>query len=291
MLLLIVGVSLMGVSAVPMAQAEGQAGTGTVLGEISPITAARGQGVTGRIVTANANLPYPSKTGRSLRRIKRNAAPDFITVNEIFTFTVAELEGAVKGYDAYKDPVVHKSFNSGQSMNNAIMWRRDRWRMLDGGRVMIVQDDHVIFGGRKVRWNRYAIWGVFERISDGAVVSVISTHQMTNPNRSRQWGDQPFTRQQQYGEGMSYLAQLGAELSAYGPVLMGGDMNSHPSDGNWAAAPRMVDAGYRYTKDQGVMYQFFPQAVTVAAHRQIRVGSDHPVNITTLSMNGAGPLS
>lgn len=272
-----------------VAHAAGQTGTGTELGEISSITAEPGAPVTGRIRIVNANLPRPSGTASSLRTIENHAHPDFITLNEIHEFTAPELQGALPGYGAYKDPVM---FGHGptQSINNAIMWRSDTWRLVDGGRVMIVDDDHVFFHHHKVRWDRFAVWGVFERIDDGAVVSVVSTHQMVNPNRWRQWGDQPFTRQEQYGDGMSYLAQLGAELSAYGPVLIGGDMNSHPNDGIWSAAPRMTDAGYAYTKDQGVMYQFFPKSVGVVRHSELRVVSDHHANVTVLDMKGATAL-
>lgn len=273
-----------------IALAGGQSGTGSELGVISPITAAPGAPVTGRIRIVNANLPRPLGLAPSLQKIERKAQPDFITLNEIHKFTKRELKAALPGYGAYKDPVVIDSFGPMQSINNAIMWRSDRWRLVDGGRIKIVEDDRCIFRGNKVRWDRYAVWGVFERRADGAVTSVVSTHHMVNPNRWRQWGDQPFTRHEQYGEGMSYLAQLGAELSAYGPVLIGGDMNSHPNDGIWAAAPRMTDAGYGYTKDQGVMYQFFPVGVAVVSHTQLKVASDHPANVTVLGMKGATAL-
>jgi endonuclease/exonuclease/phosphatase (EEP) superfamily protein YafD len=273
-----------------VAFAAGQSGTGTELGEVGTITAKPGAPVSGKIRIVNANLPYPSGTVASLRAIENRAHPDFITLNEIHDFTPAELSGALPGYGAYKDPVMLQGHSPAQSINNAIMWRSDRWQLVDGGRVKIVDDDRVVFHHHRARFDRFAVWGVFKRIKDGAVVSVVATHQMVNPNRWRQWGDQPFTRQEQYGEGMSYIAQLGAELFAYGPVLIGGDMNSHPTDGIWSAAPRLTDAGYSYTKDSGVMYQFFPKSVTVAEHSEMRVRSDHPANITVLSMNDATAL-
>lgn len=273
-----------------VAFASGQSGTGTELGEVSTISASPGAPVSGRIRIVNANLPRPSGTATSLRRIQARAHPDFITLNEIHDFTPAELSAALPGYGAYKDPVMLRGHSPAQSINNAIMWRSDRWQLVDGGRVKIVDDDHAFFHHHRTRLDRFAVWGVFKRIKDGAVLSVVSTHQMVNPNRWPQWGDQPFTRQEQYGEGMSYIAQLGAELYAYGPVLIGGDMNSHPNDGIWAAAPRLTDAGYAYTKDSGVMYQFFPKSVTVVQHSEMRVISDHPANITVLAMHDATAL-
>ncbi len=62
------------------------------------------------------------------------------------------------------------------------MWRSDTWTMLDGGRVKIVDDDHTVFKGKNKLWDRFAAWGIFQR-SDGAVVSVIATHHMTNAYR------------------------------------------------------------------------------------------------------------
>ena len=60
------------------------------------------------------------------------------------------------------------------------MWRRDTWRLIDGGRVKIVKDNQPVFEGRHVRWDRFAIWGIFERLTDGAVVPFVATHHMTN---------------------------------------------------------------------------------------------------------------
>lgn len=268
----------------------GQAGTGRILGQMPSIDAVPGGPVTGRIRTANANLKYPRSTPVALRIIRSAATPDFITLNEIHRFSSPALERALPGYGAYKDPVVIRAGNAAQSINNAIMWRRDTWRLVDGGRVKIVEDDHAIFEGKPVLWDRYATWGIFERRADAAVVAVVSTHHMTNVRKfSRQWGDPPLSRREQYDLGMDILIQLAGVLSRYGPVLVGGDMNSHSGDGPFAAVPRMQAARFDYTKDQGVMYQFFPRQVTVEDHRQLAVPSDHPANLTTLSMNGTGP--
>ena len=59
---------------------------------------------------------------------------------------------------------------------------------------------------------------------------MISTHHMTNPHKyPRQHGNPPLTRPQQYGAGMDILLQLRNSLAAHGPVLIGGDMNTHAS--------------------------------------------------------------
>jgi hypothetical protein len=78
-------------------------------------------------------------------------------------------------------------------------------------------------------------------------------------------------------------------LAEHGPVLVGGDMNSHHSQGAWTAAAKMTAAGYDYVKDRGVMHLFFQNAVGLVSNRQIGVASDHPAIITTLDMRGVGP--
>lgn len=274
----------------------GQAGTGTDLGVMpTSINATPGGPVNGTILMANANIKLRSGFTPGVRALAA-PSPDFITLNEVGDVPISQMRSSAPGYDAYRDPTpVHTKDGGLRSLDNAIMWRTDKWKMLDGGRVRIAQDDHVIFKGHNKDWGRWAIWGVFQR-TDGAVVSVIASHQMTNPFRwaHTQWGNQPFTRATQYGQGMDYLTQLASKLSAYGPVFLGGDMNSHPGEGPNSAAAKMQAAGYSYTKDSGVIYNFYARPVTVAKTWEISkaaVHSDHPALFTRMKMNGAGPGS
>ena len=162
--------------------------------------------------------------------------------------------------------------------------------MLAGGMVKVVNDDRGFLRGKAFLWDRFAVWSILQRKSDGAIVSLISTHMPTNPRRYPATHGAPQSRSALYGNGMDTIVGMFGQLSQYGPVLMGGDMNSHPTDGAWAAAPKMNAAGYSYTKDQGVMYLFFRNDVSVVSNQQIRIFSDHPAIITTLNMNGIGPV-
>ena len=270
----------------------GRSGSGAVLGQMpTGIRATPGTGVSGKVTIANANFKWAAEKG--LHAINNAASPDFITLNEIWKYPARRLASILPGYGAYKDPQKVGSGNTGQSINNAIMWRTDTWTMLDGGRVKIVEKDQAVFQGKNVLWDRYATWGVFQRSADGAVVSVIATHHMTNVYKvPRQWGNPPMTRAEQYGLGMDYLVDLANVLAPYGPVLLGGDMNSHPGDGPQAAAPRMEAAGFKYTKDSGVIYQFYKAPAAVGRTWEIgaaAAGTDHPVLLTRLAMNGTGP--
>lgn len=257
------------------------------------ITATPGGPVTGQVLIANANIKLRSEATPGIRALA-GPSPDFITLNEIEDVPLSQMRSAAPGYDAYRDKQPGDKNDAGQAMGSAIMWRNDTWTMLDGGRVKIVDDDHVVFKGKNKLWDRFAAWGTFQR-PDGAVVSVIAIHHMTTVYKMpRQWGNPPMTRAQQYGLGMDYLIDLVSVLAPYGPVLVGGDMNSHPKDGPNAAAPRMAAAGYRYTKDSGVIYNFYSAPVTVTKTWQISraaVHSDHPALFTRMAMNSAGPGS
>ena len=104
----------------------------------------------------------------------------------------------------------------------------------------------------------------------------------TNPAKyPRQWGNPALTRVQLYALGMDKLAALVGQLAPQGRVLLGGDMNSHPTQGYWTAVAKMRKAGYAYTKDRGVMYLFHPLEASVTSTRQLSISSDHPALVTT----------
>jgi endonuclease/exonuclease/phosphatase (EEP) superfamily protein YafD len=113
---------------------------------------------------------------------------------------------------------------------------------------------------------------------------------MTNPGKyPKQHGNPGLSRAGQYARGMDVLIALTDTLAQFGPVVVGGDMNSHPGSGSWAAAPKMRSAGFQYAKDAGVMYLFYQPGVELVGHRQVRVASDHAAIVSTLDMNGKAP--
>jgi len=271
---------------------SGRPGASAGLGVMpASITATPGGPVRGQVLVANANIKTRGGFNPGVRALA-GPSPDFITLNEVEDVPLSQMRSAAPGYDAYREALPADTNDAGQAMGSAIMWRADTWTMLDGGRVKIVDDDHTVFKGTNKLWDRFAAWGIFQR-SDGAVVSVIAVHHMTNVYRfPRQWGNPPMSRAEQYGLGMDYLINLVGVLAPYGPVLVGGDMNSHANDGPNAAAPRMAAAGYRYTKDSGVIYNFYAAPVEVTETWEISqaaVHSDHPALFTRMAMNGAGP--
>ncbi|NYJ02966.1 hypothetical protein HNR19_003664 [Nocardioides thalensis] len=272
--------------------AQTGSGSGIVLGELGEITGVAGGPVSGTITTSVANIPNrTSDSGfASSMGTLSSAGSDFILLNEISRHSNDNMRALAPGYDVYRDPVPDRTQGgAGQSMNNAVMWNTDRWSLLDGGRVKVVDDDRGFHSGRAFVWDRYATWALLQR-TDGAVVGVVSSHMPTNPGKfPRQHGSPGMSRVEQYARGMDITLSLVRALSAYGPVLYGGDMNSHHSQGSWTAAAKMTAAGYDYAKDQGVMYIFYPPGTTLGSHRQVGVASDHPAIITTINMNGQAP--
>lgn len=272
--------------------AQTGSGSGIVLGELGEITGSPGGPVSGTVTTSVANIPNrTSDSGfASSMNTLSSAGSDFIFLNEISRRSDDGMRALAPGYDVYRDPVPDRTQGgAGQSMNNAVLWNTDRWSLLDGGRVKVVDDDRGFHSGRPFVWDRYATWALLQR-TDGAVVGIVSSHMPTNPGKfPRQHGSPGASRVEQYARGMDIMLSLVRALSAYGPVLVGGDMNSHHSQGSWTAAAKMTAAGYDYAKDQGVMYIFYPPGTTLASHRQVGVASDHPAIITTIDMNGSAP--
>lgn len=268
----------------------GRVGSGLRVGPLDGVDAPIGPAVTGPITTSVANLPNrtgPAGFASSMRTLTA-PAPDFILLNEVSSRGDDDLRALAPGYDAYRDPQADRSEGGFQAMNNAVMWDADRWRLVDAGRVKLVEDDGSYYQGRAVVWDRFATWAMLQR-DDGAIVSVVSSHMMTNPAKyPQQPGRARQSRVARYGAGMDVLVRTLDVLGSHGPVLMGGDMNSFPTQGPWTAAAKLTSAGFEYVRDNAVMYLFFDADVQVLDHRQVRVDSDHPALVTTLDMNGLG---
>lgn len=270
----------------------GRVGTGLTLGPLTSVDAPVGLPVSGAVTTAVANLPNRTGDGpfaASMRTLV-SGAPDFVMLNEVSRHETHELRTLAPGYGAYRDERPDGTLGGGpQSMHNVVMWRAEEWTLVDAGRVKLVDDDRGFRRGKPFIWDRYAIWATLQR-QDGVVVSVVSTHMMTNPARyPGQHGRPRMSRAQQYGVGMDVLVATVRTLAAHGPVLVGGDMNTHGREGPWVAASRLSAAGYGYAKDNAVMYVFFPDDAEVVSHRQVRIASDHPAIVTTLDLTGTGP--
>lgn len=269
----------------------GRVGSGLTVGPLEGVDAPIGPAVTGPVTTAVANLPNRTSAGgfaASMRTLTA-AAPDFVMLQEVSSRSDDELRALAAGYDAYRDPQADRSEGGFQAMNNVVMWDADRWTLVDAGRIKLVEDDGSFYKNRPVVWDRFATWAMLQR-EDGAIVSIVSTHMMTNPAKyPQQPGNPRQSRIARYSAGMDVLLGTVDALAAHGPVLVGGDMNSHPGQGPWTAAAKMTSAGFGYAKDRAVMYLFYQAGVQVLAHREVRVDSDHPAIVTTLDMNGQGP--
>jgi len=261
------------------------------LGDLGVIDGPVGGPVTGNITVAQANIPRRSGLDgfRASMPGVLSTNPDFVTLNEASGWSLAQIEAAAPGYDAFR---VEEHTGDNNSMGNVVLWKRDTWSKANGGRVTLAVDDNTYYQDRPVTWDRFATWVILER-ADGAVVSLISTHHMTNPHKfPRQHGNPPLTRPQQYGAGMDILLQLRNSLAAHGPVLIGGDMNTHASytDLPWAAAAKMQAAGYGW-HNYAVDFIFFPQyqGVRLEGGWDGTMVSDHHWIAARIAMNGAGP--
>ncbi len=241
---------------------------------------------TRQVVAAVANIPNRTSAAKFAQSMSTltGAQPDFLTLNEISGRSIEALVAAAPGYGVYRGGVrLTEPGAAGQSMNNAVLWRSDRFELVAQGRIQVVNDDRGYLHGKKFMWDRYATWVTLRNLIDGRLTSVISTHMPTNPGKfPRQWGNPPLSRVRLYALGMDKLTDLTANLALQGRVILGGDMNSHPNQGAWTAAAKMAAAGYAYSKDRGVMYLFRPVEATAPSSQQVPISSDHPALITTL---------
>jgi endonuclease/exonuclease/phosphatase family metal-dependent hydrolase len=271
-----------------MVAGTGRVGTGLAVGAPSYVDAPQGQPDTGIVEAAVANLPNrTSDAGFARSRHNLTAAqPDFLMLNDVSRHSIDTIEALAPGYDAYRDPVTDPGVGGSQSLNNVVLWKEGDWTLVDAGRVKLVDNDMGYDAkGDAYTWDRYATWATLQG-ADGGIVSVVSAHMMTNPAYyPRQPRRSAETRIERYSRGMDVLRATTSVLARYGPVLVGGDMNSHPSQGAWTAAAKLGSMGFRYAKDSGVMYLFYPGAEQLESSRQIPVVSDHPALLATLELD------
>jgi surface antigen len=264
------------------------------VGMPTTINASAGGPVNGVISAVAANTrdydPFPTVINKITQR-----DPDFISLNEVANEPLSRIERLAPGYGAWREETRDQTRgNSDQSINNVMMWKKDSWELLDKGRIKVTEDDQVVFKGDNKTWDRFATWGVFKRKSDNAVVSFVSTHFMTNPAKGKQWGDQPFTRIDQYRLSMEILIHLTEVLGQVGPVIVGGDMNTHGNEGDWAAIPMMKAAGFIWSSENDVLHIFSPKGTKIIDNRRITdlpLSGDHSngAEYAKIQMNGVGP--
>lgn len=128
--------------------------------------------------------------------------PDLVTLNE--TFRRSRREITPPGYTSWR---TDRPFDARET---PVLWRTDRWRMLDSGTVRLNNR-------RSHKWGiRYTNWATLERRTDGLVVSVISAHPAPTVR-----GTEGLLHE--YLRGVNRLAR---KLGRRGEVLVGGDLNA-----------------------------------------------------------------
>jgi murein DD-endopeptidase MepM/ murein hydrolase activator NlpD/endonuclease/exonuclease/phosphatase family metal-dependent hydrolase len=245
--------------------------------------------IKGQVAIAHANIPGRTPAGEHQATLRTLAGknPDFIGLNEQSARSLGFLEATIPAYDAWRDP---KSAGDANSMGNVIMWKTSEYRLVDKGRVQLVEDDHTVYNGNPVTSGRYATWGLFERKSDGAIMSFVSTHMMTNPAK---FGPDMPKRQKKYGQGMDLLVSLVNQLNVKGPVFVAGDMNNHDYQReDWNAVPNMQDAGFAWYHN-AVDYIFFQKSLGITLADSTKGPTPEPDHMWLFSrfdMNGAGAV-
>lgn len=154
-----------------------------------------------------ANLDSPNSIGKFRADFAAVVAqqPDFMTLNEVGRRSDTDL--AVPGYAMWRTAGKYPG-------ETPVLWRTDRWTMVDQGTAPILQK-HGVPKHKKVELGlRYANWATLVS-SDGRTLSIVSVH-FTPP--IKEWGDL-LPRE------LGHLNDLTSSLATRGPVLIGGDLN------------------------------------------------------------------
>ena len=265
----------------------------TELGDLGVIDGPVGGPVNGKITMAQANIPRRSGLDGFRASMPKvlSTNPDFVTLNEASGWSLAQIEAAAPGYEAFRVEE-HRRRRRTSSMGNVVLWKRDTWSKANGGRVTARRRRQDLLQGRPVTWDRFATWVILRaRRRRRGVGDLYPPHDQP-AQVPPQHGNPPLTRPQQYGAGMDILLQLRNSLATHGPVLIGGDMNTHASytDLPWTAAAKMKAAGYGW-HNHAVDFIFFPQHQGVRLERgwDGTMVSDHHWLAARIAMNGAGP--
>ena len=217
--------------------------------------------------------------------------PDFVTLSETMGRSMGDI--IPKGYDGFRD-------GDGQARSTAVLWRTEekdgvKWEKVETGQVIMVKDGPHPRGWDK---NRASNWATL-RSSDGSVVSVMSVHHMTNPNRDSN-AKRKQTRKALYQTGMENLNNKIQELSAKGPVIIGGDFNHRITEekDEWGAVENLKKVNVTSTfhdlkrlKGVSVDYIFYTDNLKATKQSMIPKGTaktaDHPFLFATLAQRNA----
>ena len=255
---IVAGVALAGLAAPTVASQARGTGNGV---EVTPDLT---------MVQANikTGMPVP-KFQDDVRRVLATR-PDFVSYNEVMFRNDAVMAPA--GYDIYR------SMKNRFTAETAVAWRSDRWTAVNQGTYMISNHRGKPPGKLVELGRRYANWVTLQG-TDGRVLSVVSMHvaplvkgmpDLLVPSVKR-------------------LGGLVDQLSAAGPVLVGGDFNVNYRSGRY---PRDLLTSYDLvptydslgtvfpTGDhQGATIDFlFDRGTTVLApdeHHPVELHSDH----------------
>lgn len=246
-------------------------------GALASSSAATGTS-TGEVTMIHANIKSSLSVERFQADVRKvlSGRPDFVTYNEVPLRVDSVL--APDGYD------IHRSKKNRYTAAAPVVWRTDRWTLVDSGTFRI-SNYREIPRGRNIRLGlRFANWVTLS--SGERQVSVVSTHvaplDKNMPDLLR-----PSVRR---------IGALVEQLAPQGPVLVGGDFNVHYKSGRY---PRdlLTEAGMAPTYDtlqsyfatgdhQGatIDYVFNRGADNLAAqqHRPMELRSDHDAVVAGL---------
>ncbi len=162
----------------------------------------------------------PIRIRKDLRKIDKTKV-DILGLQEAESPRRNGVYESLKGWDVYR-PATPEGIPAGSlsAKDNPIMWRKDRFDILDKGVRLLV----ITRGGRPSRW---ATWVRFRDREGGNVFTVINTHLDTKAVRQGVYDRAYPDHITQYNESMRNLIDMVRIHSRFGPVFTIGDFNYH----------------------------------------------------------------
>ncbi len=257
-------------------------GAATSAEEASTSAAAGSSDIT--MITANIKSSLSVERFQSdVREVLENR-PDFVAYNEVPLRVDTVL--APEGYDIYR------SRKNRYTAATPVVWRSDRWTMVDSGTFRI-SNHRDVPRGRNIRLGlRFANWATLNS-KDGRTVSVVAAH-VAPLDRDMPDLLRPSVRR---------IGKLVGLLSPAGPVLVGGDFNVHYKSGRY---PRDLVGDAAMVPTYDTMGNYFPtgdhQGATIdyvfnrgkntlatVRHRSVEMHSDHDAIVAGLDWQVDSP--
>ena len=237
---------------------------------------------TTEVRAVQGNMESPQSVAHFQADVKKLLAqkPDFITYNEVAYRHDSVL--APGSYNIFRTPGKYTG-------ETAVAWNSAKWSAVKTGTTMVSNSTKKTAKQKVELGMRYANWATLQNAA-GRVVSVVSVH--TAPDEKPVDNLLPSS--------VKRVGALVKSLSAYGPVLVGGDFNVQYNGAKykkagfgaagltptWAITGKTLPTGDHRGATVDYLFLHNASQFAVRAQRTIEINSDHDLVVADLTVKG-----